>query len=281
MSCSASVSLRPPPTVGFALQCRRTQAVGAPTPRAPASSCSAAPPSPTNEAPCMTASVVGRRSPRACSVDRRVRRHRHGVEHLLGLDRRPDDVVAQQRRRPDLGEHVAAEQGSRRLLEQHLGLPAVGHVRRRDLAQPLAADVQHLAVLQRTRRPVAHVVERQVAAEGAEHDLGLRCGRQPGVHRPALVGLDVTEADPAQRLDRDDLGDRLGDQREHRAVPGVEQQRLVTQDEELVERDPDRGDVGHERRDPVDPVGDLVDGGAHLVHASLAFIRRIDPFTGD
>jgi hypothetical protein len=91
----------------------------------------------------------------------------------------------------------------------------------------------------------------------------------------------VTEADPAQRLDGDDLGHRFRDQREHGAVPGMEQERFLAGDEELVEREPDGGDVGHERGDPVDPVGDLVDGGAHLVHAPTGVQSVADPFNGD
>ena len=45
--------------------------------------------------------------------------------------------------------------------------------------------------------------------------------------------------------------------------PGVEQQRLVGVDQELVEREAGRADVGHERRQAEDAVGDLVDVGFH------------------
>ena len=66
-----------------------------------------------------------------------------------------------------------------------------------------------------------------------------------------------------QRRDVDghDPGHRLGDEREHAAGPGVEEQRLVGVDQELVEGEPGRRrDLGHEGRDAVDPVGDLVAG---------------------
>ena len=37
----------------------------------------------------------------------------------------------------------------------------------------------------------------------------MRRAAEPRIHRAAFVGLDVTEADPAQRLDRDEPADRL------------------------------------------------------------------------
>ena len=46
-----------------------------------------------------------------------------------------------------------------------------------------------------------------------------------------------------------------------RAWSGVEDGRLVGVDEELVEREAGRSDVGHERGQPVDAIGDLVDVG--------------------
>ncbi len=53
-------------------------------------------------------------------------------------------------------------------------------------------------------------------------------------------------------------------QREEPPHAGVEQQRLVGVDQELVEGEPGGGgDLGHEGREAVDPVGDLVDVGLH------------------
>ena len=53
-------------------------------------------------------------------------------------------------------------------------------------------------------------------------------------------------------------------EREHLAQAGVEQQRLVAEDEELVEGEAGRRrDIRHEGREPVDAVGDLVDPGLH------------------
>ena len=77
---------------------------------------------------------------------------------------------------------------------------------------------------------------------------------------PRLVGLDVTERDPPQRLDRDDPGDRGGYQREQLPVSGVEQQWFVGDDEVLVEGHAGRLDEG---RDAVDAVGDLHGGRFH------------------
>ena len=75
---------------------------------------------------------------------------------------------------------------------------------------PLAAQVEHRPLVEGQRRPVAEVVEGGVARQRVVHDLGLRCCGEEHVHRARLVGLDVSEADPAQGLDRHDLGDRTG-----------------------------------------------------------------------
>ena len=118
--------------------------------------------------------------------------------------------------RTDLGEEVAAQQRAGGLLEEDLGLPAVGHVRRGDLADPLAAEVdaprpRRAARGGRSHRSLSEMS--QPRAPCATWLLGR--GREPHVHRAALVGLDVAEGDPAQRLDRQHRGHRLGDQREH------------------------------------------------------------------
>ena len=112
---------------------------------------------------------------------------------------------------------VAAQQRPGRLLEQDLGLPAVGHMRRRDLPQPLGAEVDHLAILERSGRPVAEVVQRDHAPERPVGDLAVRGGGQPHVHGAALVGLHVSEADPPQGLDGQHAGHGLGHQGERPA----------------------------------------------------------------
>jgi hypothetical protein len=73
----------------------------------------------------------------------------------------------------------------------------------------------------------------------------------------------VAERDPAQAREREHGLDGLGDEREHALRAGVEQERVVVVDQELVEGEPCGPDVGHEGRDAVDALGDLVDGGGH------------------
>ena len=149
---------------------------------------------------------------------------------------------------------------------KHAGVPAVRDMRRVEVADPLAAEVDHLAVLQHARRAVGHVVERHHAAGLPVRHLRLRRDREPLVHRAALVGLVVAEGDPAQPFGRDEPADGLADEREHPPQAGVEQQRLVPEDEELVEGEAGgRRDLRHEGREPVDAVGDLVDPGFHDV----------------
>ena len=58
--------------------------------------------------------------------------------------------------------------------------------------------------------------------------------------------------------------ERVAVERKHLAQAGVEHQRLVAEDEELVEGEAGgRGDVRHIGREPVDAVGDFADLGFH------------------
>jgi hypothetical protein len=108
------------------------------------------------------------------------------------------------------------------------------------------------------------VVDRHFAAQRAMSDLGVRGGRQPLVHRPGLVGLQVREPDPPHPFKRHHSFHRHGHQRKQRAHAAVVEQRLLSVDEELVDREAGRrrhvGQVGGE---PVDAVGDLIGPGLH------------------
>lgn len=93
-----------------------------------------------------------------------------------------------------------------------------------DVAHPVVAQVDHLAVGERQGGPVGHVVERHHAPEGSVGHLGFGGGGEELVHGTALVRLDMTEGDPAQPFERGDGGDGRGDQREQLSRSGVEQQ---------------------------------------------------------
>src|SRR5262249_34893958 len=88
----------------------------------------------------------------------------------------------------------------------------------------------------------------------------VRRGREPVVHGPALVGLYVSERDPAQRGERCDARRGGGYEWEERAPTRVEEQGLVARDEVLVEAEVGILDVG---RQLVDAVGDFGDSGLH------------------
>jgi len=77
---------------------------------------------------------------------------------------------------------------------------------------------------------------------------------QKCVHRAALVGFHMAERQPSKRIQRDHLGDRIGNHREQAPHAGVEQHRLVTRDEILVEAEVHLGHVGI---DLVDAIGHL------------------------
>src|SRR4051812_34400113 len=91
----------------------------------------------------------------------------------------------------------------------------------------------------------------------------MRCDLEELVDRAALVGLEVCERDPAQPLDRHDLLDGLAHEREQLAHTRVVEQRLFGVDQELVEGEAGRADVGDERGDAVDAVRDLVNVCVH------------------
>ena len=61
----------------------------------------------------------------------------------------------------ELGEQVAAQQGPGRLFVEDACLPAMGNMRRVEVADPLAfAQIDRFTVLQDARRAVGHVVQR-------------------------------------------------------------------------------------------------------------------------
>jgi hypothetical protein len=105
-----------------------------------------------------------------------------------------------------------------------------------DVPNALATQVDNVAVGQFARRPVAQVIERDHAADRPVRHLGTRGGGEEFVHRATLIGFHMSEGDPAQPLDGNDAGDRLRNQGKHAPGAGMEEQRLVGIDEELIER---------------------------------------------
>ena len=95
------------------------------------------------------------------------------------------------------------------------------------------------------------------------HDLRVRRDGEEVVHRAALVGFDVGERDPTQIGDGDDPIDRLGHEREQPAHAGVEQERLVAADQELVEGEPRGGAMSSMGGQAEDVGSDLFDLGEH------------------
>jgi len=80
----------------------------------------------------------------------------------------------------------------------------------------------------------------------------------------------VAEGNPAQLFRCDDAAESCTREREHLAESGMEQQRLVTQNEELVEREAGgRRNLGHECRQPIDAVGNFADFRLHWLSPCL------------
>ena len=115
----------------------------------------------------------------------------------------------------------------------------------------------------RAGRPRRLVVEPDGAADRTVGDRRAGGGGQPLAEGAALVGLDVTEGDPAQPADVQDTGHCLGDGREQRTLAAVEEQRLLRVHQELVEGEAARAHRRQEGGQPVDSLGDLVDPRLH------------------
>src|SRR5258708_23821304 len=90
------------------------------------------------------------------------------------------------------------------------------------------------------------------------------------VHRSALVGIDMAEGDPAQLVHRDEAPNRVRYERKQRSQAGLEEQRLLIEDEELVEHEIGVCVVCGQA---VDIGGDLGDVSLHDVLPLLAQIR--------
>lgn len=211
-------------------------------------------------------------------LDRRHRRRREvrvAEEVLRHLGGAEDVAVGQRPPVAQLGEQITAQQGRRRLLEQEPRLPGVGDVRRVEVAKPKGPDDLDLAVGEGPGRPVGHLVQRHRTPEAAVGHLRVGSDRQELVHRAALVGLDVTERNPPQPLHRHDPFDGLAHGREHRAVPRVEQERLVVVEQELVEGEAGRPDRRGEGRQPVDPRTDLGNVRGHGLSLRIYRGRRV------
>src|SRR5450631_397896 len=162
-----------------------------------------------------------------------------------------------------VSEQVPAQQRLGGFFEQHPGLPCVWDVGCVQVAYAHPAEGDRLAVGQRSGRAVGHLVQGDLAAARAVRDLRLGGYGEELVHCAALVGLDVTERYPAQPIYRHDPLDGRPDTGKHCAMAGVEQQWLVVVEQELVERESGGSDLRDKGRQPVDPGGDLINGGGH------------------
>jgi hypothetical protein len=91
----------------------------------------------------------------------------------------------------------------------------------------------------------------------------------------------MAERHPAQLFGRYDAGERLAVERKHLTQAGVEHQRLVAEDEELVESEAcRRRDIRHEGRKAVNALGDFVDSALHgFSPCGVVDIRLISLYT--
>ena len=121
------------------------------------------------------------------------------------------------------------------------------NVRRIDVPNALAADIDDLAVGEPAGRSITQIIERNQTTECTMRDLGARRRDEKLVHRPAFVRLHVSESDPSDSLERNDAGYRLGHQRKHAPRTGMKEKRLVRVNQELIERETTRRGVRYAR----------------------------------
>ena len=74
----------------------------------------------------------------------------------------------------------------------------------REVAELLPSQIEKLPIFERERCPVSEIVDLHHAPQGAEGDLGIGGGLEPLVHGSALVGFDMSEAEPAQLIEWQD-----------------------------------------------------------------------------
>src|SRR5262249_18790555 len=128
-----------------------------------------------------------------------------------------------------------------------------------------AAEINDFAVRQYARSTDCEIVKRHHAAGLAMRGCWLWSEREPFVHRPALVGLEMTRPDPAQTLWRRDASQGVAIEMKHFSKTGVKHQRFVAQHKKLIEGETGgRRDVRHIGREPVDAVGDFADFRFHI-----------------
>jgi hypothetical protein len=62
-------------------------------------------------------------------------------------------------------------------------------------------------------------------------------GSEEFIHCTTLVGLHVSKGDPAESLERNNTGNRLRHEGEHASRASVKEERIVSIDEKLIERE--------------------------------------------
>src|SRR5580704_5837484 len=160
------------------------------------------------------------------------------MKHLLRSDRGPNNIIVSKRRSvAGVSKEVTTKKGLGRLLKNDPRFPVVRNVWRIDVPNLLATEINDLAVGQLARRSIAQVVERNHTADGTVCDFGAWRGSEEFVHRTAFVGFHVSKGDPAESLKRNDTGNRLRHEGEHASRASVKEERIVSIDEKLIERE--------------------------------------------
>src|SRR3546814_10069541 len=98
------------------------------------------------------------------------------LEKVLGGHGGLNNITFGHRRAiPDMREEIATKQRASRFLVEHLSFPTVGHVRRGNETDTLAAEFENLLLGKRPRWAIGEIIDRNVAPERTVHNLRFGC----------------------------------------------------------------------------------------------------------
>src|SRR5512135_302311 len=111
-------------------------------------------------------------------------------------------------------------------------------------AEPILPGVEYVLFQNPTRRPGREIGNVDECRHDGAKRLCKRGHLEPLVQGAALVRLEMTESDPPDRRGVNDPRHAVMYEREHALHPGMEEQRLLVLDEEMVELKFELGFVG-------------------------------------
>src|SRR6185312_16558532 len=122
-----------------------------------------------------------------------------------------NDIIARHGRPvAAMREKIAAKERGAGFFEKQPRIPAMRQMRRVEMANALAAEIEGLVIAQRAQA-IGQIADPDPAANRPMHDGGAGRRLEPIRERAAFIGLDMAEAYPAQLSDGENPRDGFGD----------------------------------------------------------------------